>query len=284
MRGQIRECKEYYGKNGITIINKYIDRALSAKTDNRPEFQRMIKDSARRAFDIVVVWKLDRFSRNRQDSALYKTILMKSGVRVVSATENITLGPEGIVLESVLEGMAEYYSAELSVKVLRGHKENALKCKYNGGTPTFGYTIDKDKHYQLDPSRAPVVLEMFKAYDAGKMMKEISDSLNEQGVTTVRGGDVDLNFVHSILHNRKHLGEYRYREIVIPEGIPQIVPGDLFERVQERLEKNKRAPARHKAEDNYLLTTKLFCGYCKCYMVGDCGTSRNGTVHHYIPA
>ena len=112
----------------------------------------MIKDSAKGLFDVIVVWKLDRFARNRYDSAHYKAALKKNGVRVLSAKENIADGPEGIILESMLEGMAEYYSAELSVKVIRGHTENALKCKYNGGTPTFGYLIDKDKQYQADPS------------------------------------------------------------------------------------------------------------------------------------
>ena len=145
--GQIRECMEYCSRNGMTVIKEYIDRALSAKTDNRPGFQQMIKDSAKGLFDVVVVWKLDRFARNRYDSAYYKAALKKNGVRVISAKENIADGPEGIILESMLEGMAEYYSAELSVKVIRGHTENALKCKYNGGTPTFGFTIDANKQY-----------------------------------------------------------------------------------------------------------------------------------------
>lgn len=138
IEGQLRECTAYCKKNDITIVRSYIDRALSAKTDNRPDFQRMIKDSAKGLFDVVLVWKLDRFARNRYDSAHYKAQLKKFGVRVLSATENISEGPEGIILESLLEGMAEYYSAELSEKVIRGHTENALKCKYNGGTPTFG--------------------------------------------------------------------------------------------------------------------------------------------------
>jgi len=141
IEGQIRECLEYCQRNGITILQNYIDRAFSAKTDNRPDFLRMVRDSTKGLFEVVVVWKLDRFARNRYDSAHYKAALKKNGVRVLSAKENIADGPEGIILESMLEGMAEYYSAELSEKVIRGHTENALKCKYNGGTPTFGYTI-----------------------------------------------------------------------------------------------------------------------------------------------
>ena len=162
IEGQLRECNEFAKKNGMFIMANYIDRAFSAKTDNRPEFQRMIKDSSKKGFDVVIVWKLDRFSRNRYDSAKYKTALKKNNVRVVSATEAISQGAEGIILESVLEGMAEYYSADLAEKVTRGMTENALKCKFNGSTVPFGYIIDKDKHYQIDPIKAPVALEIFE--------------------------------------------------------------------------------------------------------------------------
>jgi DNA invertase Pin-like site-specific DNA recombinase len=139
IEGQVRECMEYATKNDLTVVRTYIDRALSAKTDNRPDFQRMIKDSERRQFEVVLVWKLDRFSRNRYDSAHYKHLLQKNNVHVVSATEPISNTPEGIILESMLEGMAEYYSAELSEKIKRGNKENALKGKASGGHPPLGY-------------------------------------------------------------------------------------------------------------------------------------------------
>lgn len=130
IEGQLRECKAYAEKNGITILTAYIDRALSAKTDHRPEFQRMIKDSAKGLFDMVLVWKLDRFSRNRYDSAHYKATLRKNGAKVVSATETIAEDSTGILLESLLEGYAEFYSAELGEKVRRGLTENALKGKW----------------------------------------------------------------------------------------------------------------------------------------------------------
>ena len=145
VEGQIRECTEYANYNGITIIGTYIDRALSAKTDNRPEFQRMIKDSTKRIFDVIIVWKLDRFARNRYDSAHYKNILRKNDVKVVSAKENISEGPEGIILESMLEGYAEYYSAELAEKINRGNKDNALKGRNNGGAIPLGYLLGEEQ-------------------------------------------------------------------------------------------------------------------------------------------
>jgi len=132
IEGQLRECRAFAERKGFNLVGSYIDRAMSAKTDNRPEFQRMIKESGKELFDMVIVWKLDRFARNRYDSAHYKAILRKNGVKVVSATEVISEGAEGIILEAVLEGYAEYYSAELSEKVIRGMTENALKCQYNG--------------------------------------------------------------------------------------------------------------------------------------------------------
>lgn len=281
IEGQIRECTAFAEKNGITVLRHYIDRAFSAKTDNRPEFQNMIRDSGKRLFDMVIVWKLDRFARNRYDSARYKAALKKNGVKVVSATEVISDGAEGIILESVLEGYAEYYSADLSEKVIRGMTENALKCKYNGGTLPLGYQVDSEQLFQIDPLTAPFVLEAFKQYAEGATMTQVRDWLNEHGMKNNRGLPLNYNSVQHLLHNRRYMGEYVYRDIVVSDGIPAIVSKDLFERVQQKLAKNKKAPARHKAEDDYLLTTKLFCGYCGAYLCGESGTSRSGRVHHY---
>ena len=281
IEGQLRECYAFARKNNICVIGEYIDRAFSAKSDRRPDFQRMIKDSAKKGFNIVLVWKLDRFARNRYDSANYKAILKRNGVKVMSVTESISEGSEGILLESVLEGMAEYYSADLAEKVIRGHTENALKCKYNGGTLPIGYTIDKEQNYHIDTLTAPFVLEAFKSYDEGMTMSEITAMLNQHEIKNTRGGQVSIDNVASLLKNRRYTGEYIYRDIVVPNGIPAIVSMELFERVQEKIAKNKKSPARHKAEDDYILTTKLFCGECKSLMVGESGTSYTKNVYHY---
>lgn len=127
----------------------------------------MIKDSAKGLFDVVIVWKLDRFARNRYDSAHNKAILRKKGVKVVSAKENIAEDSTRILLESLLEGYAEFYSAELSEKVIRGHVENALKHKFNGGSIPLGYVIDENQHFQIDPLTAPLVLNVFTQYSEG---------------------------------------------------------------------------------------------------------------------
>ena len=279
--GQIRECKEFAKRSGITVVDTYIDRALSAKTDNRPDFQRMIKDSAKRLFDVIIVWKLDRFARNRYDSAHYKRILRKNGVKVISAKENISDGPEGILLESMLEGYAEYYSAELSQKIHRGQHENALKGKNNGGGIPLGYMLGDEQKLLINPLTAPIVVEVFTKYAEGETMRSIVASFNDRGLKTSRGKPFNIGSFHALLKNRKYIGEYKYQEVVIPGGVPAIVSEELFNRVQERMVKNKKSPARTKADDEYLMTTKLVCGACGKFMVGESGTSRTGAVHYY---
>jgi DNA invertase Pin-like site-specific DNA recombinase len=281
IEGQLRECAAFARKNDIHVIGNYIDRAFSAKTDNRPEFQRMIRESARKAYDVVIVWKLDRFSRNRYDSAKYKAALKKNNVRVVSATEAISDGAEGIILESVLEGMAEYYSADLAEKVTRGHTENALKCRFNGSIVPYGYVIDKEKHYQLDAEKAPIVLEIFKRYSSGESIVCIINDLNERGLRTAKGNKFNKNSLRHMLKNRNYIGEYHYNGMVTPGGVPAIVPDNIFNRANELIETNKRTPARKKAKEDYLLTTKLFCGHCNAMMVGESGQKRNGNIYRY---
>ena len=281
IEGQLRECKDFAEKNGFTILSSYIDRAFSAKTDARPQFQKMIKDSAKKLFDVIIVWKLDRFARNRYDSAHYKSVLRKNGVKVVSATEPISEDSTGILLESLLEGYAEFFSAELSEKVKRGMTENAIKCKWNGGGIPIGYVIDEEKHYQIDPLNAPFVVEAFKRYAEGDTIIGLVRWLNNSGVQNYRSKSISIDTVNRMLKNRSYIGEYHYDTHVIPGGVPAIVPDSLFEKVQERLKKNKKAPARHKAEDDYILTTKLFCGLCGALMLGESGHSSTKKVHHY---
>ena len=223
IEGQIRECTAYAEKNGITIVKHYIDRAISAKTDNRPQFQQMIKDSDKKLFDIVLVWKLDRFARNRYDSARYKTQLKRNGVKLVSATEVISAGPEGIILESVLEGYAEYYSADLSEKVVRGMTENALKGIYNGGTIPFGYMIDETRHYQPDPLLAPYVEQTFQKYADGATMTDLRDWLKAHNIKNSMGGEMSYNTIQRMLSNRRYIGELRLRDVVQPNTIPALV-------------------------------------------------------------
>ena len=282
--GQLRVCNEFAKSNKIEVIGNYIDRAISAKTDNRPEFQRMIRDSYAHQFEAVIVYELDRFSRNRYDSAIYKAKLKKNGVRVMSAEERITNNPDdptSIIMESLLEGMAEYYSAELAQKVLRGMEQNALESRGTGGTLPLGYRMTPDHHFEVDPVNAAVVRKIFSDYANGKSQKEIIRSLNQQGARTSSGRPFSNNSFACLLHNEKYIGTYKFGSITVPNGIPAIVDKDVYDKVQLRLKSNKRAPARSKANVDYLLTGKLFCGKCCGNMVGECGRSHNGETYHY---
>ncbi len=292
IEGQLRDCKEYAKRNNITIVNSYIDRALSAKTDNRPNFQQMIKDSSKRLFNTIIVWKLDRFARNRFDSAYYKNVLKKNGVKVLSAMESISTGAEGIILESVLEGYAEYYSVELAEKVNRGMMDNALKCLYNGSIVPLGYYVDEEQHLQIDEEKAPFVREIFERFADGEMIKDIIEDMNARGVGILvkmkkKSGKksyirpLGYNNVRRMLSNRKYIGEYKFKDIVVENGIPAIISKDLFDKVQKRIAVNTRVPAIHKAKETYLLSTKIFCGKCNALMFGDSGTSKTGKTYAY---
>ena len=282
IEGQLRECKEFAERQNLQIVGTYIDRALSAKTDERPEFQRMITDSSQKQFEVAIVWKLDRFSRNRVDSATYRAILRRNGVKVVSAKENISEGPEGIILEAILEGMAEYYSAELAVKIKRGQTENALKCRYNGGFIPFGFRVNTEKLFEPDPLTAPIVYEIFERYADGQTVAEISAHLNAKGVVTnEKFKFTNKSSMHNLLKSRKYIGEYKHGDNIVPGGMPGIVPQEIFDKVQTRMAKNKNAPASAKAPDEFILTTKLFCGKDGVFMVGTSGTSKTKRVYHY---
>ncbi len=282
IEGQLEWCNEYAKREGHTVINTYIDRAISAKTDDRPQFQKMIKDSSKKLFQGIVVYQLDRFSRNRYDSAHYKRILKNNGVSVFSSREHISNDASGILVESVLEGMAEYYSKELSQKVTRGMKINAEKCLSNGGTTPLGYKI-VDHRYVLDEEKASIVREIYTKYADGWSIKDICDSLNERHITTAQGAEFNKSSLHTMLKNRKYLGIYIYKNIEVEGGMPRIVDDDLFKKVQDKMTLNKKSPARSRAKAEYLLTTKLFCGYCKSMLVGHSSNqiSTKGIIYNY---
>ena len=282
IEGQLRECTDYAMKNNLTLLGTYVDRALSARTADRPDFQRMIADSAKGVFDVVLVWKLDRFSRDRYDSAHYKHVLKKNGVRVISIKENISDGPEGIILESMLEGYAEYYSAELAQKIRRGQHDNAMKCMNNGGNTPLGYYVDKATgRLEVNPETAPYVQELFARYADGERLTVLQAEMEERGLRSKRGNAYSVSVLSNLLKNRKYIGEYKYGDVITPDGIPAIIDKELFERVQMRMAANKKAPARAKAEEEYLLTTKLYCGDCGRLMAGESGKGCKGIVYHY---
>ncbi len=282
IEGQRHEIEKYCQRNGYNIIGEYIDRALTATKDaeKRIEFQRMIRDSEKKLWQAVIVYKLDRFARNRFDSATYKAKLKKNGVRLISATENITDNPEGIILESVLEGMAEFYSKELSQKITRGMHECALKCNSTGGHISLGYKI-VDKKLVIDETKAPIVRKAFSMYAAGFTVADICKSLNNEGYRTKTGSKFNKNSFHTMFKNKKYIGQYKFMDIVIENGVPALIDIETFEKVQERLKKNAQAPARGKAIVDYMLSGKLICGHCNELMIGTASTGHTGKKYFY---
>ena len=237
----------------------------------------MIADSDKHTFEAVLVYQLDRFARNRYDSAMNKAKLKKNGVRVIFARENISDDASGILIEGVLESMAEYYSAELSQKIRRGMDINAEKRLSNGSNPGLGYLVDQERRFRIDPETAPIVREIFELYAGGKTATEINAYLNAKQTLT---GQLK-NSLHRLLRNKRYVGFYIYKGRTTPNGMPRIIEDELFERVQQMIDRNKKAPARKRGEDEYLLTTKRFCGYCRKTMTGYGGTSKSGSVYHY---
>lgn len=277
IEGQLRACNDYAERNNIVVVNTYIDRAMTGTNDKRTDFQRMLKDSAKKAWDYVIVYKIDRFGRNKYELAMNKNTLKLNGTRLISAMENIPETPEGIILESLLEGMAEYYSAELSQKVRRGMNETRQKGNYTGGFLPYGFKKD-GKKVGIDEDRAKVVKFIYEKYAKNIYVKDIIQELTQMGVLN-RGKPFVKNTVYKILSNEKYTGVYRYKDEVFTNIYPQIISQDLFNLVREKNESNKygsRSPFV-----TYILRKKIKCGYCGRTINGITGTSRSGDVKRY---
>ncbi|MGN0807633.1 MAG: recombinase family protein [Candidatus Coproplasma sp.] len=277
IEGQLRVCEDYAKSHDILILDTYIDRAMTGTNDNRADFQRMIKDSSRKEWDYVLVYKLDRFSRDKYATAIHKKTLRDNGVKVLSAMENIPDTPEGIILESLLEGMNQYYSAELSQKVKRGMRETRLKGNYQGGGVPYGYKVDGRK-VVIDEERAENVRFMYAQFAGGVYVKDIIKQLTLNG-KQYKGKPFARNTVYNILKNNKYLGVYKCGDEVVDNMYPQIVPTETFEKVQAIINANKHG--KRSVEVVYLLRHKLKCGYCGQSIIAENGTGRNGEKRYY---
>lgn len=282
IEGQLRELISYCKQHHYRIAAIYVDRAVSAHAsmEKRPSFQQMLSDSARAPWKTVLVYKLDRFARNREDAAIARMRLRKNGCNVESAKEGISKNPEGVILESILEGMAEYYSLELSQKITRGMRESAMKGQAVGGSIPLGYKIE-NKKWVLDPLTAPLVEEAFTRYADGATIADICNDFNARGYRTAKGAKFNRSSFKNIFRNEKYIGVYKYQDIRVENSIPRIVSDDTWRRVQSRLKVNEEAPARGKAKVPYLLAGKIFCGHCGAPMVGECGRGKGGRTYNY---
>ena len=295
---QVRACREYAKNNGINIINIYKDEAKSGTTANRPSFQQMLTDSRDGDFDIVLVHKLDRFARNRVDAFMSKATLEKNGVSVVSVTEPLDDSPESLMMESVIEGMAQYYSMNLGREVRKGQLEAALKNQFLGGKPPLGYKI-RNQQYVIDEYNAKAVKIIFDMYCSGYSYNKIASALNDKGYMTQRGKEFSKNSIRDILMNERYTGVYIYNQrkskgkysrtrnnnahkdvsdIIRCDGaIPQIISKEQFAKAQSILKEHEHLKGGKK--HRYILSGKVKCE-CGGIMNGNTRKSGRNKIQH----
>ena len=273
---------------GFTIIKEYEDRAISGTTSDRPGYQQMLFEVSKIRPAVLVLWKADRLGRDRFEVALARKTLSDAGCRVCYVAEAVPDddSPEAALMESMLDGMADYYSRQLARNIRRGVEYNA-KHALSNGHKLLGYSIGEDKRYVIDDKTAPVIRRIFSEYVAGKRLGAIADELNAEGLRTVRGGPFNVHGLRRILKNKRYTGVYTYGDVEVEGGMPAIVDKNTFEAAQKRFAQNKRDGARVAREvdqsgaDRYWLTGKLFCGECGHSMQGTYGTSKGGRRYDY---
>ena len=280
IEGQLRVCRQYASNNDMIVVEEYIDRAMTGTNDNRIAFQKMLKDSSKKQFSVVLVYKLDRFSRNKYESVIHKKTLKDNGVKLVSCMENIPDTPEGTLMEALLEGFNQYFSEELTQKVNRGLRESWLKGNATGGQHVFGYDI-VNKKYVINEYEAEIVKEVFTKYSQNYRAKAIAESLNERGFHRINGKRFDEKYILFILHNSRYTGLVEHHGVVYEKIFPKIIDDYLWKQVNAINEDNKIAPSRKKEIFDYILSGKLVCGICKQRMYGESGTSHTKDIHYY---
>ena len=278
---QVKQCQEFAQQNNFQIIEIYADRAISGKTDKRPNFQRMMRDAEKKKFKYVIAWKSNRMGRNMLQAMMNEAKLNDLGIRVLYAEEDFDDTAAGRFALRSMMNVNQFYSENMAEDIKRGLYDNAAKCKIaNGGLP-LGYKKGDDLRYALDPPNDEIVREIFSRTACGDSFADIAADLNARGIKTSRGKTWGKNSFHALLTNERYTGVYIYGDIRIEGGVPQIVDKGLFFRVQEVLKTKKNPQGRHRINGDYLLTGKLFCGHCKSPMAGISGTGKNGKLHHY---
>ncbi len=296
---QLRACKEYAERNGYIIIDTYCDSAKSGTSAEREAFQKMIADGDEKKFNYVLVHKLDRFSRDKYDSVHYKRKLRNNNIRVISCLEHLTDDPESIMLESVLEGVSQYYSANLSREVMKGLRENALTLRHTGGTPILGLSVEPETlKYKINEEEATIVRTIFEMYANNNGYSEILRVLKNNNYKTKVGNDFTKSSINKILQNEKYRGVFIYNRkkeydvnrkrrpvlkdksevIRIENGLPQIIDDTTFFKVQHILTKNKLLIGTFNAKRTYLLSGGLLrCDLCKASLSGNSRTGGRRT-------
>jgi site-specific DNA recombinase len=297
---QLKALREYASKHGYTIIKEFVDEAESGRSTARPAFREMIGLARMKhpPFEMILVWKLSRFARNREDSIVYKSLLRKQGIQVVSINEPIEDTPTGRLMEGLIEVIDEFYSSNLAQDITRGLRENASRGFFNGSHAAFGYQRkavkdgDKERNtLEPNPDQISIVLRIFNEVADGKGLKEIAKSLNKDGIPSPSGGKWGKQRLHKILTNevytgrmvygKKHKGYSDLPPVVKDNAWPAIIEKPLFEKVQATLK--SRAPiVTHPrvTSSNYLLSGLIKCHKCGAAYIGY--GAKSGQFHYYV--
>jgi site-specific DNA recombinase len=295
---QLNALREYANRNGHEVVREFVDEAESGKTADRPAFREMISMARRpqKPFDCILVWKYSRFARSRQDSIVFKTLLRKNGVRVVSINEPSDDTPTGKLFEAMIESLDEFYSANLGEEVTRGMRESASRGFYIGNYTPYGYrkirVNDGGKErpkLMPDPHEAQVVARMFNEVLEGKGLKEILKGLNREGIAGPRGREWIKTTVHGILTNEVYTGTLVWGRnsvrglspIRVENAWQAIVSKETFDNVQSLLK--SRAPSYlhpKRTASHFLLSGVAKCGYCGKALVGH--DAKNGQFTYYV--
>lgn len=277
---QIAACEKYAASGGYNVIARYADRAVSGKTDKRPQFQRMMKDAQKGNFDFVIAWKSNRMGRNMLQAMVNESKLAEHGVRCLYVEEDFDDTAAGRFALRNMMNVNQFYSENMAEDVLRGMMDNAQKCKVNGKLP-LGYKKGPEGEYAVDEAGAATVQEIYQRIIDGWTIAEIMTDLNRRGIRTGLGREWKLQSFQTLLQNENYTGVYKFRDVRIENGIPVIIPKDQFERVQVILNTKGRARGSGRLHTPYLLSGKVFCGICGSPMTAQSGTARDGKKHDY---
>ena len=297
---QVRACREYCQRKGYLVTNIYADEAKSGKSiAKREQYKKMLSDSQKNLFDVVVFHKIDRNSRNELDYYLTKNQLISSGIKYEYAAQNIDTSPAGQMVEGILVAVAANYSRNLAEETKKGLKENALKALFNGGRPPLGFEINQENKYIINDYEAGAIRIIFDLYLKGKGYHYIISQLNSSGYKTREGRKFGKNSLYDILRNPKYCGTYTFNKvnkdpsgkrnshkisentIIVEDAIPAIISKEDFRKVQEKMNKNRSRSAAYKSKETYLLTGKVYCGICGAAMTGHRASSRGKKYVYY---
>lgn len=304
IEAQFYDIAEFAKKHEIVLLNKFSDEAITGMVDNRDAFQEMIQFAIDNRVNYIITHKVDRFARNKYQSAIYKYRLKQKGIRVIYSEQFFSDNPEGELMEGILENMAHYYvqnAASESMKVLR---LNARKAKFNGGYPPLGYWIDENKDYQIDEEEADIIRLIFELYRDRKGYASIVDILNANGYRNKQGRPFVFNSIRPILTNKKYIGTYEYNKtsrsytekglrnkktyndlenmVVVEDALPAIIDHETFYRVQEILNMKKyNTKDRKNSRRTYLLKGLVYCGECGRIAPGSCQHGATKVYYYY---